>query len=184
MFYHRVSHRFGQCRDVELRDQRLFKFLSLSRRKVRSHLVGHVLEHCLRWRSLKVTFGFAAARFRSIRRGNDGRGLQANRDEQRGFQYLFFHKGTTSLRVIRVFDKRRHLFLNAAAESIVDITREIHPVPPCSTHAFLSSQARAFPPKAESRHFAAKAATGGISIPRSWLRRKLSRTIQDQFGSG
>jgi hypothetical protein len=44
---------------------------------------------------------------------------------------------------------------------------------------FSFSLALAFPPKAESRHFAERTVTGEISTRQSWLRRKLSRETRN-----
>jgi hypothetical protein len=63
--------------------------------KVCTHFIGHVLEERL-WRAnLKVTFGFAATRFRSVRgtENEGGRSKQRNRYEDGLFVHGLTHKG-------------------------------------------------------------------------------------------
>jgi hypothetical protein len=76
-----------------------------------SHFIGHVPEQRLRRANLKITFGFAATRFRSVRgtENEEGRSKQRNRYENDLFVHGVTHKGASRKAIF--FQQRIRLFV-------------------------------------------------------------------------
>src|SRR5581483_3065406 len=113
VFHHRVGHCFGQRGNIQVGGHHALELIPLVWRKVCSHLISQVVEHCSGRHCFEITLRFLAARLRRIRGGRnpERRGRQREHDQN---EYRFLHRES----LISGRRRKSHLFPCARSSTV------------------------------------------------------------------